>query len=72
MDSAKKLLSDKPLFFLLNGYAAGYSHLAFRYNLESLKGAYGGDVQSGELVLENKNTARNLPCGIYASWKAEN
>jgi 23S rRNA (cytosine1962-C5)-methyltransferase len=72
MDSAKKLLSDKPLFFLLNGYAAGYSHLAFRYNLDSLTNTFGGKVESGELVLENKKTARNLPCGIFASWKAGN
>jgi 23S rRNA (cytosine1962-C5)-methyltransferase len=68
VSSCKKLLSDKPLFFLINGYAAGYSHHAFRYNLESLVSDYGGSVQSGELTIEESGTGRVLPAGIYARW----
>ncbi len=68
MDSCKKLLSDKPLFFLVNGYAAGYSHFVFRYNLESLTTKFGGSVESGELLIEEEGTGRALPSGIYARW----
>lgn len=68
MDSCKKLLSEKPLFFLVNGYAAGYSHFVFRYNLESLKTKFGGTVESGELLIEEVGTGRALPSGIYARW----
>lgn len=75
MDSAKKLMSEKPLFFLINGYAAGYSHLAFRYNLASLAQDFGGTIESGELGIEESNTSiyggigkRVLPCGIYGRW----
>lgn len=68
MDSCKKILSDKPLFFLINGYAAGYSHLAFRYNLDSVKERFGGTLESGELGIEEKS-GRVLPSGIYARWK---
>lgn len=68
VSSCKKLLSDTPLFFLINGYAAGYSHHAFRYNLESLVSEYGGSVESGELTIEESHTGRVLPAGIYARW----
>ena len=70
VSSCKKLLSDKPLFFLINGYAAGYSHHAFRYNLESLVSEHGGSVESGELTIEESRTGRVLPAGIYARWEA--
>ena len=70
MASTKMLLSEKPLFFLINGYAAGYSHLAFRYNLESIKDAFGGTLESGELGIEEKS-GRVLPAGIYSRWAAQ-
>ncbi|MDR3558529.1 MAG: class I SAM-dependent methyltransferase, partial [Candidatus Pacebacteria bacterium] len=36
-----KLLSDKPLFFLINGYAAGYSPIAYANNLKILQNKFG-------------------------------
>ncbi|MBX9765415.1 class I SAM-dependent methyltransferase [Patescibacteria group bacterium] len=68
VSSCKKLLSEKPLFFLINGYAAGYSHHAFRYNLESLVSDFGGSVESGELTIAETKGGRVLPAGIYARW----
>jgi len=47
MDTCMKLLSDKPLFFLVNGYASGYSALAFAHNLEPLTEKFGGEVEYG-------------------------
>jgi len=63
----KELLSEKPLFFLINGYAEGYSPLAFAYNLEDLKEKYGGEVECGELGIED-SLGRVLPAGIFARW----
>jgi 23S rRNA (cytosine1962-C5)-methyltransferase len=62
-----ELLSEKPLFFLINGYAAGYSPLAFAYNLEPLVGKFGGDIEYGDLSIEQKN-GRLFPAGIFARW----
>ena len=70
VDSTKQLLSEKPLFFLINGYASGYSHLAFRYNLDSIQKQFGGTIESGELGIQESKTARVLPCGIYGRWSA--
>lgn len=64
----KQLLSDKPLFVLINGYAEGYSPLAFAQNLIDLKEKYGGEVEYGELTIEEKGTDRLLPAGIFARW----
>jgi 23S rRNA (cytosine1962-C5)-methyltransferase len=73
-----KLLSDKPLLFIINGYAAGYSSIAYANNLEILKNKFGGVIEAGELTLEenegrgpnggNGPQARLLPCGIFARW----
>jgi 23S rRNA (cytosine1962-C5)-methyltransferase len=64
----RELLSDNPLFFLMSGYAAGYSSLAFAYNLESLQKKYGGSITFGDLTIEESENKRLLPCGIFARW----
>ena len=62
------LLSDKPLFVLINGYAAGYSPLAFAYNLEQFEKQFGGSIEYGDLSIEENKSGRALPCGIFARW----
>jgi len=65
----KELLSEHPLFFLINGYAAGYSPLAFAYNLDDLVKKYGGELEYGDLTIQESKTERLLPAGIFARWK---
>lgn len=64
-----KLLKDKPLFFLINGYSAGYSSIAYRNVLSVLVEKFGGSIEIGELTLPESGTDRLLPCGIFARWK---
>jgi 23S rRNA (cytosine1962-C5)-methyltransferase len=67
-----KLLSDEPLFVVINGYSSGYSHIAYQNNLLGLKEKYGGNIDGGELVIKEKAIAdkesRLLPCGIVGRW----
>ena len=67
-----ELLSDKPLFFLINSYTTGLSPLAMQYIL-SLKVAarFGGTLASGELGLPVTRTGGVLPCGASARWQAD-
>lgn len=69
-----KLLSDSPLFFLINGYSAGYSAIAYRNVLNKLVEKYRGSIEIGELTIEEKENIKGekrlLPCGIFARWKA--
>ena len=69
VESCKKLLKPKPLFFLINGYSSGYSAIAYENNLLSLKEKFGGKIEMGELAIEEGK--RLLPCGIFARWSAE-
>jgi 23S rRNA (cytosine1962-C5)-methyltransferase len=63
-----QLLSQKPLFFVISGYAAGYSPLALAYNLEPLVQRFGGLVTCGDLTIAESTSSRLLPCGIFARW----
>jgi 23S rRNA (cytosine1962-C5)-methyltransferase len=68
MESCFTVLSDKPLFFLVNGYASGYSPIAYQNNLMDLQKKYGGTIETGELTIEESKSNRLLPCGIFAKW----
>lgn len=64
----KKLLSQTPVFILMNGYAAGYSALAYGNNLAEITEGLGGTLETGELTIEESHSGRLLPCGIFARW----
>jgi len=65
-----EILSDKPLFFLINGYSAGYSAIAYENCLKTLIEKFGGYIEKGELTIEESNSGRLLPAGIFARWIA--
>lgn len=64
-----KVLSDKPLFFVLNSYTTGLSPSVMSYLLSETVGKkFGGSVSADEIglpVLESKMT---LPAGSTAIW----
>jgi 23S rRNA (cytosine1962-C5)-methyltransferase len=68
IEQCLQVLSDKPLFFLINGYASGYSALAYRNNLYALEQKFGGTSEVGELTIAEEKSGRMLPCGIFARW----
>lgn len=68
IDGCMKLLKPKPLFFLMNGYSAGYSAIAYENNLLPLKEKHGGKTEIGELAIEESGSGRLLPAGIFARW----
>ena len=70
MELSFAVLSEKPLFFIVNGYASGYSPIAYQNNLLPLVEKSGGAIETGELVIAESGTARALPCGIFARWSS--
>ncbi len=66
----KELLSEQPLFFLMNGYASGYSAIAYGNNLREIIPAYSDKIEIGELTIAESNSERLLPCGIFARWSS--
>ena len=68
LEDCSKILSDNPLFFIVNGYAAGYSSTAYYNALKPLVQKYGGEFEMGELTIEESKGRRLLPCGIFVRW----
>lgn len=68
VENCQKLLTSQPLFFLLNGYSAGYSAIAYGQMLTPLVERYGGQIEQGELAILEEGSQRSLPSGIFARW----
>lgn len=64
-----KLLSDTPLFFIINSYTTGLSFLVSR-NIMSLC-IPGGRIDGGDLALPVQLQNVLLPCGTTARWQPE-
>ncbi len=64
-----KLLSDEPLFFLINSYTTGLAPAVLSYMLSlEVKKKYGGVVEAGELGLPVTESGLALPCGASGRW----
>lgn len=66
------LLSEKPLFFLINSYTTGISSTAIENVLKMtlLPLFPDGIVEAGEVGLPVENNGLVLPCGIYGKWES--
>lgn len=62
-----KLLSNKPILFLINCYTASVSHNSLK-NILTTKIKHNGFFDSGEIALPIENSKLILPCGIYAKF----
>lgn len=70
VELCSQVLSDKPLFFLLNSYTTGLSPAVMGYILDSiLVKKFGGKVISDEIGLPVKSSRMPLPCGSTAIWQ---
>ncbi|MBO5416465.1 MAG: class I SAM-dependent methyltransferase [Clostridia bacterium] len=68
---AAQLLSDDPLFFLINSYTTGLSPMTMKYILDlRVTSRFGGRTQTDELGLKISATGGYLPCGASARWTA--
>ncbi len=70
IEDCMKILSDKPLFFLINSYTTGLSAQVLINVLSmTMTRKFGGKVTADEIGL--KMTANNLilPCGISGRWQ---
>ncbi len=66
-----EVLSDNPLFFLINSYTTGMSPKVLENILYmTLDKKYKGKISSGEVGLPMKDSNLILPCGIYGLWES--
>lgn len=66
------VLSDHPLFFIINSYTTGLAPSVLTYLLETVVSKhYGGKTVSGELGLPVTASGLILPCGSAGRWSAD-
>lgn len=66
-----EVLSDEPLFFLINSYTTGLSSMVLSNILNlNVNNKFTGRVSCGEVGLPIKNSELVLPCGIYGRWES--
>lgn len=66
----KDVLSDDPLFAIINSYTTGLSPAVLTYISECVfTKKYGGSSESQELGLPVTETGLNLPCGATCRWQ---
>ena len=67
-----QVLSDKPLFVIINSYTTGLAPSVLGYILQMLVGKkYGGKVMWDELGLPCTESGMALPCGATGRWMSE-
>lgn len=73
IEACIKILSEKPIFFLINSYTTGISSSVLDNILKTtiLKKYPNGIVESGEIGLPVKRDDLVLPCGIYGRWECK-
>ncbi|MCL1859506.1 MAG: class I SAM-dependent methyltransferase [Oscillospiraceae bacterium] len=65
----REILSDNPLFVLVNLYTAGLAPSCAGYMLSLIfKSKFGGSVESDEIGIFTESTKTPFPCGAFSRW----
>lgn len=67
----EQLLSDDPLFFLINSYTTGLQPAVLSYMLGTVLKKYNGTVSSDEIGLPVSSNGLVLPCGASGRWESK-
>ena len=69
LSSARNLLSDTPVFIILTSYATNSSSLSLGYALSDAMAGLKGEVESGELCLQEESCGRLVSLANTAIWQ---
>ncbi len=72
LKNCREILSDKPLFVLVNAYAVSTSATTLANTLQGYFGNLRGKIESGELTLKESSAGRLLSTGIWAKYAFSN
>ena len=68
IEICRNILSDNPLFIIVNAYAISSSSIMLENVLKDYLSDFGGTFEHGELALQEKDGDRLLSTGIYGRW----
>lgn len=69
LNSTRQVLSEKPLFVLVNAYASSISPTTLANTLADYFKGFEGKIDFGELNLKEKSRNRILSTGVWARWQ---
>ena len=70
LKSLPQILSNNPIFIILNSYAIRSSHISLHYGLSEVMKNYSGKVESGEIsIVEDQVCPRQISTAIFARWE---
>lgn len=71
LQTCMTIMSDNPLFLLINSYTTGLSPTVLQHLLTmSMGNKYGGEINCGEIGLPITRSGLALPCGILGRWES--
>jgi 23S rRNA (cytosine1962-C5)-methyltransferase len=68
LEMCQELLSNRPLFVLINAYAVSTSAITLGNILGQVMTGFDGTMEVGELALKEEPSGRSLSTGIFARW----
>lgn len=71
MKACRGVLSERPLFIVLTVYAVKLPAIHAYIALSEMMEGFGGSLECGELVTQEKSAGRLLSQAVYARWGAE-
>ena len=70
IETCMEIMSDSPLFFLVNCYSAGLSNVTLENVINmTICNRFGGSVKVDEIGLPIGKSGYNFPCGMSARWQ---
>ena len=65
-----QILSNDPIFIILNSYAIRSSHISLHFGLSEMMRRFSGNVESGEIsIIEDQDNPRQISTSIFARWE---
>lgn len=65
----ERVLSQNPLFVILTSYAVESSSLSLGYALYNIKSKYGGNIEAGEMCIEESSSGKFISLANTAVWQ---
>jgi 23S rRNA (cytosine1962-C5)-methyltransferase len=68
LQACRKVLNERPLFVVLTVYAVKLPAIHIHQALAEIMEGFGGSLECGELVTQEKSAGRLLSQAVYAKW----
>lgn len=70
LQACRQVLSDQPRFILLTAYAVKASSLTLNNAISEVMHGFSGQVEAGEVILQEKSAGRLLSMAIFGRWSS--